>query len=323
MGPPYPARRSRESPLQIAGGSATLGPYREEADTMRSMTGIGSGMARRDGVALRVEIRSVNHRFLDVVVRAPSAFAEAEAGLRQTIADAIDRGRVTVNVELERRTPEVELRVNESFVADYVKRARALAKRHRLPEDIALTQILAHPEAMSVREKQLPQKLLHQLLEEATDQALNRFQSMRDKEGRALAKELQRRLKTVDKFNKQVRKNAAAVPKELRTRLEERLRKLGAADAVDPQRLAAEVALLADKATVAEEVERLDSHLVQFEESVRSGEPVAKRLGFLLQEMHREVNTMGSKSTHLAITDAVLRMKEEIENLREQIQNLE
>jgi len=290
---------------------------------MRSMTGIGSGVARQDGVALRVEIRSVNHRFLDVVVRAPSALAEAEASLRQRMAEAIDRGRVTINVELERRVPEVDLQVNEAFVAEFVKRARALAKRHRIPEQISLTQILALPEAMSVREKQLPPKTLAALLDAATDQALKRFQTMREKEGRALARELLKRLKVVARHNKQVKANAAAVPQDLRTRLEERLRKLGAADAVDPQRLAAEVALLADKATVAEEVERLDSHLGQFEESVKSGEPVAKRLGFLLQEMHREVNTMGSKSTHLAITDAVLRMKEEIENLREQIQNLE
>jgi uncharacterized protein (TIGR00255 family) len=113
------------------------------------------------------------------------------------------------------------------------------------------------------------------------------------------------------------------VPAELRRKLEQRLERMGAGDAVDPQRLAAEVALLADRSTVSEEIERMESHLTQFRETLGGGGAGAKRLGFLLQEMHREVNTTGSKSTDLQITDAVVRMKEELENLREQIQNLE
>ena len=122
---------------------------------------------------------------------------------------------------------------------------------------------------------------------------------------------------------KVVGERAGEVPAELRRKLEQRLERMGAGDAVDPQRIAAEVALLADKATVSEEIERMESHIAQFRETASDGGAGAKRLGFLLQEMHREVNTTGSKSTDLQITDAVVRMKEELENLREQIQNLE
>jgi len=136
-------------------------------------------------------------------------------------------------------------------------------------------------------------------------------------------RELKRRNKSVAKHLSAVAKNASDVPTQMRRRLEDRLAKLGAADQVDPSRLAAEVVLLAEKATITEEIERLKSHLKQFDETMVQGGPSAKRLGFLLQEMHREVNTMGSKSTNLLITDHVIRMKEEIENMREQIQNLE
>jgi uncharacterized protein (TIGR00255 family) len=146
---------------------------------------------------------------------------------------------------------------------------------------------------------------------------------MREKEGGKLARDLGRRLTRVEKELAIVRRRSQGMGRELRERLEHRLRLAEAKDAVDPQRLAAEVALLVDRATISEEVERLESHLGQFRESLASEDPVAKRLGFLLQEMHREVNTTGSKAVQIEVTHAVVRMKEELESMREQIQNLE
>lgn len=290
---------------------------------MRSMTGLGVGSARGGGCVLRTEIRSVNHRFLDLSLRLPQQLSDAEPAIRELLSEAIDRGRVTLSVELERGRDAVELHVNEAFVESYVKSARRLAKRHGLSKEIDVDRVLALPEAISIRERDLPAKLLHELLDKSVRQALKRFQSMREKEGKALRLELSRRVATLEKETRSIKKHAGEVPKEIRRRMEDRIRSLGAQDAVDPSRLAAEVAILVDRASITEEIERLGSHTVQFRESLDAKEPVAKRLGFLLQEMHREVNTTGSKSNHLGITRSVLRMKEELESLREQIQNLE
>lgn len=290
---------------------------------MRSMTGIGTGRATQDRLSLRVEIRSVNHRFLDLNFRMPSTFNDFEVPLRQRLQESIDRGRVSIGVEFERRDSQLEVRFHEPFVEAFVKESRRIAKRYGLRDDLSLAQLAAQDQAFTVRERELPAKLRHDLLHEAFEQALARFQKMRETEGRKLGKDLVARCKTIREQMKVVRKRADVVPKELRRKLHERLERMGAADAVDPQRIAAEIAILVDKATVAEEIERMESHLAQFEEAVKGGGPVAKRLGFLLQEMHREVNTTGSKSNDLAMTDAVMRMKEEVENMREQIQNLE
>jgi uncharacterized protein (TIGR00255 family) len=292
---------------------------------MRSMTGMGTAQVRRDGMQLRVDIRSVNHRFLDIVFRLPPEFSDAEAALREKIAAAIERGRISVGVDLEGNGQQrgLELVVDEAYVDAYVQTARRLAKKHKLSGEIELDRVLALPEVMRLRKRETPARNLRPLLDEAFDAALAQFQAMRDKEGASLARALQKRLKVIEQERKKIGKHAAEIPREAQRRLRERLAKLGASEAVDPQRLAAEVALLADRANISEELDRLASHVEQFGSCLRTPGPTAKRMGFLLQEMHREVNTTGSKSTHLAITASVVRMKEELESLREQIANLE
>ncbi len=284
---------------------------------------MGGASARRAGVTLRADVRSVNHRFLEVVLRAPTGLSVLEGRVREKVAGAIERGRISVTLELEQAGGGLEVAVNEPFVAAYVEALRELRRKYRLDGEIELAHVVARPEALEVRERILPEDTMLALLDEVVEGALAQFNAMRAREGGALARELARRCKLLRSQLKVVERHAATVPREAQRRLKERLAKLGAADAVDPARLAAEVALLADRATITEECERLTSHLQQFEETLRQSEPAAKRLGFLLQEMHREVNTMGSKSASLAITHAVVRMKEELESLREQIANLE
>lgn len=284
---------------------------------------MGAAIARRDGVTLRADIRSVNHRFLEVVLRAPLGLAVFEGQVRERVGKAIERGRVSVTLEMDQTGGSVEVFVNEAFVRAYTAAVRAVARKNRLQGDVDVGQVMARPEALTVREKVLPEKALAALLDEALEGALKKFDAMREREGKALAKQLSKRSDTLRAHLREVEKHAALVPRESQRKLQERLAKLGASDAVDPQRLAAEVALMADRSTISEECERLDSHLQQFDETIAASGPGAKRLGFLLQEMHREVNTMGSKSTSLAITNVVVRMKEELESLREQIANLE
>jgi uncharacterized protein (TIGR00255 family) len=290
---------------------------------MRSMTGMGSASVRRDGVTLRADVRSVNHRFLEVVLRAPLGLTAFEAQVRERVAHAIERGRVSVTLDMEHAGGSMEVKVNDPFVSAFVQAARSLARRHHLHGELEVAQVMARPEVIVTRERVLPERELSALLDQTLQLALTKFDAMREREGKALAKQLRKRITSLHRYLREVERHAAQVPREAQRKLQERLARLGAADSVDPTRLAAEVALLADRSTISEECERLASHLQQFDETIRAGGPAAKRLGFLLQEMHREVNTMGSKSSSLAITNAVVRMKEELENLREQIANLE
>lgn len=290
---------------------------------MRSMTGMGIGQAHRDNTSVRVEIRSVNNRFLDLSFRMPPALMVFEATLRERVQKDVSRGRVTINVDLERGQDDVEVRFNEPFISAVMESAREVAAKHGLDADIDLTDLMNLEAAFTVLEKDLPAETTKALLDEAFATAMTDYTAMREAEGAKLRDDLLGRLDSIAECLEIVRGRADEVPAELRKKLEARLERSGASDAVDPQRLAAEIALLADKATVSEEIERMESHIAQFRETAGNGGAGAKRLGFLLQEMHREVNTTGSKSTDLQITDAVIRMKEELENLREQIQNLE
>jgi uncharacterized protein (TIGR00255 family) len=290
---------------------------------MRSMTGMGIGRAHRGGTEIRVEIRSVNNRFLDLSFRIPPALTEFEPALRERVQNDVTRGRVTINVELERGDDDLEARFHEPFIEAVLAGAREIAEKHGLEAEFDLADLMNLDGVFTVVEKDLPQQLVQSLLEEAFAAAVSDYAAMRETEGAKLRDDLLARLKVITESLDVVRERAEEVPAELRRKLEQRLERAGASDAVDPQRLAAEVALLVDKATVSEEIERMESHIGQFRETVGNGGAVAKRLGFLLQEMHREVNTTGSKSTDLQITGAVVRMKEELENLREQIQNLE
>jgi uncharacterized protein (TIGR00255 family) len=290
---------------------------------MRSMTGMGTGLAHRGEISVRVELRSVNNRFLDLAFRMAPALAAFESELRGRLQESITRGRVAVTVEMDRGQPAVEVRFNETFVDALLEGAGELAERHGLDARLGVADLVGLDDAFTVREAELAADVAKELLQEAFEQALGEFTSMRESEGVKLRDDLLRRIDTIADQLEVVRARADQVPAELRRKLEQRLERFGASDAVDPQRLAAEVALMVDKATVSEEIERMESHLAQFRETVQVGGAAAKRLGFLLQEMHREVNTTGSKSTDLQITGAVMRMKEELENLREQIQNLE
>jgi len=290
---------------------------------MRSMTGMGIGQAHQGSTSVRVEIRSVNNRFLDLSFRLPSALAAFESGLREKVQAVVTRGRVTVNAEFERGQDEVEVRFNDQFIEAFLKSAREIAGRHDIDGELDISDLLSLEAAFTVHQADVAAEDAEKLLTEAFGQALVDYSAMRDAEGAKLRDDLLRRLQSIEQSLSVVRERADEVPAELRRKLTQRLERSGAGDAVDPQRLAAEVALLADRATVSEEIERMESHVAQFRETASSGGAGAKRLGFLLQEMHREVNTTGSKSTDLAITEAVMRMKEELENLREQIQNLE
>jgi uncharacterized protein (TIGR00255 family) len=299
---------------------------------LKSMTGFGAAEAEGDGCRIHVELRSVNHRFLDISLRLPRPLLAFEDTIKTRLRQRIDRGRVSLSFGFESRDELEEIALNASLVQAYIGASRQVAAqigvRDSTMEDPAavgsvVAAVLSQPDVLMRNFKPTDSDKVRLLLNECIDKAVDQADEMKEREGRALGEDLGRRLDAVAESLQQVEARAPQVPEEAKAALRARLAKLTDGGEVDPQRLAQEVAILADRSDITEECVRLHSHLKQFRDNMISATQGARRMGFLLQEMHREVNTVGSKTGTLDITNEVLRMKEEIEKLREQVQNLE
>ena len=293
---------------------------------MLSMTGFGVGEGAAGPVTITVELRSVNHRFLDVSLKLPSSLAFLETDIRKYLKDNVARGRVTVMVQLQvgrdsataGLDPE-RLRLGLEMVRTA---AAALEEATGASHQVTLEHLLSVPDLFRAEDLALEPEDLRTSLMTGLTTAHQGMVEMKRAEGGALVLEMRQRLATLSTELAAVVKLAPQAGTEIQKRLDERLAKI-LTDQIDPQRLAQEVALLADKANINEECERLGIHITHFYSALDEGGQVAKRLNFLLQEMHREVNTMGSKTNLMDITQAVITMKDEVESMREQILNLE
>jgi uncharacterized protein (TIGR00255 family) len=297
---------------------------------LRSMTGFGVAEVTGRGYKITAELRSVNHRFLDIALRLPRSLQNFEDEIKGRLRERIDRGRVSLSFGFETEADAEQITLNESLVGAYVRAGREVAARIGLPleKDPAaagpiIAAILAQPDVISRVARDLDEDAIRKSLLDCIDAVCAQAAEMKLREGRALGADLTKRIGLVTTALQRVQVLAPSVPLEVKNSLEARLRKLLDAGDVDPARLAQEAALLADRSDITEECVRLASHLAQFGTTMAAPEQGARRLGFLLQEMHREVNTIGSKTGNLAIIQEVLVMKEEIEKLREQVQNLE
>jgi uncharacterized protein (TIGR00255 family) len=290
------------------------------------MTGFGSGDANVEGVGITIELRAVNHRFLDVVFKLPTVLAPLEGDIRSVLKERLVRGRITCTAQLTSATAAGEVVLDEDRLekglALLQEAANHLARTTGRQQEVSLDNLLAVPELFRSEDVVLPEEAVRAALQAALSQAVDALVAMKQQEGQELAQELSRRLASLRRQRDEVAQLAPRSAEEALARLQERLGQLAGGN-LDPQRLAQEAALLADKVSISEECERLGSHLEQFGQALSEQGQVAKRLTFLLQEMHREVNTMGAKTNLLAITQLVVAMKEEIESLREQVQNLE
>lgn len=293
---------------------------------MLSMTGFGNAEVQKGILTLAVELRSVNHRFLDVALRLPSLVSPFEIDVRQYLKDNLARGRVTVSVTTQVAQDPATATLDADRLARAVsllrQAAAGLEKATGKPQDITLDHLMAVPDLLKADEAELSAEEIKSVLMEGLAVAVAGLQKMKISEGAALVTEMRQRLDNLEAHLGSVNAFVPKVAEEIQQRLLERLAKL-LDEPLDPQRQAQEVALLADKANINEECERLAIHIDSFRHALDEGGQVAKRLNFLLQEMHREVNTMGSKSNLMDITQLVIVMKDEVESLREQIQNLE
>lgn len=290
---------------------------------IRSMTGFGTAEGQVGGQRVTVEIRSVNHRFFTPTLKMPSMFSAWEAEAREALRKQVGRGHVTLFVRVEDAASRGGAAIDEARFAGYVERLRDLQQRHGLAGDLEIGTILRLPDVLSVEREEVSGTAAE--LVAIVERAAVEHTAMRAAEGERLAEYLSARLAEIDAALDRVAARAPQRLVEQRDRLRANVRELAEGIAVDEQRLAQEIAIQADRLDVSEEVQRFKSHLTAFREALAAdgGEGVGKRLGFLLQEMLREANTTGSKANDSAILRDVLLMKEELERIREQVENVE
>jgi len=292
---------------------------------MKSMTGYGKAMVAGDDFSVSVDLKTVNNRFLDIHLRVGSELASLEPQIKKRITARLSRGRVDVTVSME-RVAQIAYEINRPLIAGYVSALKQLQQDFSIGGELDINAIARIPGAIQPARNGIDDRITG-ALEQALDQALDELEKMREQEGDALKKELRERVQKIETLVPIIESSAAGLADAYRLRLQKRIGELlnrgGQVIEIDPVRLAQEVAYLADRSDVSEEMVRLRSHLAQFQEALDASGDAGKMLDFLLQELNREANTTLSKSTDLAIKEAGLAIKAEVEKLREQVQNVE
>jgi uncharacterized protein (TIGR00255 family) len=287
------------------------------------MTGFGSGRGEAGGEAAEVEIRSVNHKFVEVKVRLPREVAALETEIVRAVKDRLARGAVEVAVRRTAGPGLLAPRVDGALAEAYAAAFRALRARLGLAGEVALADVLAAEGVVRLEEREVDLAAARPAVAAALAAGLDALLAMRAREGQALERDLLGRLASIDALVARVAELAPRAVEVQRARLAERVAELARGVSLDPGRLEQEVALFAERTDVAEETTRLASHLAQARALLAAGAPAGRQLDFLVQEMHREANTIGSKSQSAEISTVVVSLKAEIERIREQVQNVE
>ncbi|MCL2031490.1 MAG: YicC family protein [Oscillospiraceae bacterium] len=294
---------------------------------LRSMTGYGRAAAR-DGEAgpcmgLTVEIRAVNHRYLDVGVRLPRALSFLEDAVKRHVSGGVSRGKVEVSLSLEREDGAVEISVSAEAAAAYIDAARRLEERHGVRNDLTASALLRMPEVALVRKADWDEEETTAQALALAGRALEAFNAMRAQEGGRLKEDILQKAGEIERLVGLAEPRSPVAVEAYRARLEQKIRETLANTAIEESRLLTEVAIFSDKVSVSEETVRLRSHLAALLEILETGGPVGRKLDFLAQELGREANTIGSKGNDAEMGRIVVDMKTEIEKIREQVQNIE
>ncbi len=292
-----------------------------------SMTGFGRASRDVQGLGLEVEARSVNHRHLDLHIRLPRIVSDRAASIKQRIQGRMSRGKVDVTINLTGLGTAERLAIDEEIAAQYVEASRLLRERHDLADTLDVASLLMLPGVTRIVEFELDPDTLMGPIEEAVDEAIDALIAMRRTEGAALAQEIGGRLKTVEGLAEAFQARSGEVLSQATRRLQKRAEQIKReVGLLDDARLHQEIVIAADRLDITEELVRLRSHVAQFREimsSADSGKSVGRRLDFLLQELGREANTVGSKANDAPLAQDVVELKTELERIREQVQNVE
>jgi len=293
---------------------------------MKSMTGYGRGECAQDGFKVTVELSSVNRKQTEISVYLPRELEALESRIRDEINRRVARGRLTVKVSMHAAdgSSTGRVRLNVPLAKAYARELNRLAKELKLAGAVTIEALLRAPGVLQTDEGLTDAEAFWPAVEKSLNKGLDALVKMREREGTHLTRDLQKRIAVVEKSVERVQKQAPEVVKRFQEQLRERIRNAGLEmPGVDDERLLKEVVYFADRSDISEELTRLQSHFQQFDDCVKSREPVGRTLDFLAQEMNREVNTIGSKANDAVISREVVTLKAELEKFREQVQNVE
>ncbi|MBE2189178.1 MAG: YicC family protein [Desulfobulbaceae bacterium] len=289
----------------------------------KSMTGFSKSELSENGINIVIELRSLNGKFLELGCRLPRAIQHRENEIREIVKRNMTRGSVNINVNLELDANQSQFIINDSAATHVYDQLQALKKNFKFKETIKLDNLLAFSSYFVGREESADEEEIMKVVTKVLREALKKLDIMRTKEGKQILNDITNRLKKItENVNKIEKLGIEKIPAE-RERLKQRIAQMFESDEYDEQRLQTEMVLLADKLDISEECVRLYSHFKFFNETIKSNEPSGRKLNFLLQEMNREINTIGSKASDSYISQLVVLTKEELERIREQIQNIE
>lgn len=291
---------------------------------IRSMTGFGRGLARDGGKEFLVEIKTVNHRYSDIFIKMPRQLTFLEDKIRDTIGKSLSRGKIDLYINYtDTGEDSKNVLLDEALAKAYIQSLQLLKTKYNLKDDISVSLVARFPDILRVEKAEDDEEALWTLLKKALVSALEALIIMRENEGEKLKADLLEKTLYMEEIIKNISLRSPEVVREYKLKLENRIKELLDQQTVDESRLATETAIFADRCSIDEELTRLGSHINQVRQTFENKEPVGRKLDFLVQEMNREINTIGSKANDLVIGKSVVELKSELEKIREQVQNLE
>lgn len=292
---------------------------------IRSMTGYGKQNLSVGGREYQIEIKSVNHRYLDINVKIPKAISHLEETIKKEISNKIKRGKIDVFVSFENNSEEGrKIEINKQLAKLYIEQLKELAQEEKIESNIEVMDIAKIPDVLTIKVDEENSKIKDEI-KQVTQGAVTRILEMKNIEGEKISQDLLQRIRNIQSKIVEISTKSTGLIEEYVVKLEKRVKELLKNDEVDKSRLAQEVVIYADKCSIEEEITRLKSHIFQFENLISNNQDgaIGKKLDFIIQEMNRETNTIGSKANNLEITNGVIDIKTEIEDIREQVQNIE
>lgn len=292
--------------------------------SVNSMTGYGKGVCEKDGLKVTVELKSVNHRFLDLAIKSPKIFTFCEDSIRKCMKDNFTRGHFDIYVNYEdSRQDRTTVDFDYSLVNAYVEAAKKISSECFVQDNLNAAELLALPDVAKTTIQEDDEEMLQEVILSAFSQAIEKISLMRQKEGDLMEKDVLSKMDTITSIVKDIEKLAPSMVEEHFAKVKERVQEMLQDVSIDEAKLLNEVAFYTDKVCVDEEIQRLKSHLDHFANIIKKGGACGKQLDFIVQEMNREANTCGSKCNNIEVSNLVIALKNEIEKVREQIQNIE
>lgn len=288
------------------------------------MTGYGRGVKTTADYCITIDVKSVNHRYLDINFRIPKNYAYLEDKLRRDLSQFVSRGKIDVSVNIDSfLNDRIEIKLNHSVISAYLSSVAELKEIYSIPGELDLQTIVKLPEVFEETQLEEDQETVIQIASDALAEAMTTLLTMRRREGQKLAEDFMQRIIVLGGLRQRLVELAPTVVELYRERLIKRIQDLTSGIDVDPNRIATEVAIFAERSDINEELVRIESHLQQFTHALNLQEPIGRKLDFLIQELNREINTIGSKANDLQMAQIVIEFKAELEKLREQVQNIE